>query len=397
MWGFHIDPASGRRNRGAAGVSDHAGGAAACTPWLLRAAALHCVAMSLCRLPEFHRLVLVTEGRLGVFTSKLAASLLRYRAADIVALVDSAAAGRDVREVIPWSPSVPIFSDVDQTLDRQPDALVLGVTPVGGALPDDMRGHVECALRAGVDVVSGMHTFLDTDAELAALAQAGGARIWDLRRPPTERIIAAGRARTTRCRRVLTVGTDGNVGKMVTALELTAAASRRGLDARFLATGQTGIAIAGSGVAVDACVADFAAGAVESLVLDAAACDVCFVEGQGGLGHPGFSPVTLALVHGACPDALVLVHQLGRTHYKAAPDIPLPSLATLIRVYEETATLLHSARVVGVALNTFGCATDKARAEAQRMEADLKLPVVDPVRDGCERLLEAVLSARSPT
>lgn len=342
-------------------------------------------------LPHYRRLLLLTEGRLGVFTSKTAAVLLRYRAPDIVALVDAAAAGRRVADVIPWAPDVPILPTVEAAQPLHPDALFIGIAPVGGALPLEMRAHVSAALALGIDVVSGLHTFLQDDGELARIAVQNGARIHDLRRPPGERCVACGRARSTRARRVLTVGTDCNVGKMVAALELTAAAQRRGLRARFVATGQTGIMVAGDGVAIDACVSDFAAGAVEQLVLANGDADVCFVEGQGSLGHPGFSPVTLALLHGACPDALVLVHEVGRTRYKAPPHDPLPPLPRLIAAYEETAALLHPARVVGVAINAAGQDPTAAARARREIEQELDLPVADVLRDGADTLLGAAL------
>jgi uncharacterized NAD-dependent epimerase/dehydratase family protein len=342
-------------------------------------------------LPPHHRLLLLTEGELGVFSSKTAASLLRYRATDVAGIIDSAVAGKAATDFIPWAAGVPIVPDVTAARDLHPDALVVGVAPVGGALPEAMRSHIRAALQAGLDVISGLHTFLADDPELAALAQSHSARIFDLRRPPAERIIACARALTTRCRRILTVGTDGAVGKMFAALELTAAARTRGLDARFAATGQTGIMIAGRGITVDACVCDFAPGAAEQLVLDAADADVCFIEGQGSIAHPGFSAVTLALVHGTCPDAMVLVHHLGRTHYKGAPHIPLPPLKRLAEAYEHAAGLLHPARVSAVAVNSVGCPDETARAGAREIESELQVPVTDPLRDGCERLLEAVL------
>jgi uncharacterized NAD-dependent epimerase/dehydratase family protein len=342
-------------------------------------------------LPPYRRLLLLTEGQLGVFTSKTAAVVMKYRPRDVVAVIDAPAAGRRLVEFIPWAPEVPILADVARARGLQPDAMFIGIAPVGGALPPGMRAHVRAALEAGIDVVSGLHNFLADDPELAALAAASGAAITDLRRPPADRAVASAKALYTRCRRVLTVGTDCNVGKMVTALELTAATNQRVLDARFLATGQTGIMIAGRGICIDACVADFAAGAAEQLALDAGTSDVCFIEGQGSLGHPGFSGVTLALLHGTCPDALVLVHQLGRAQYKAEPHRELPPIRELILAYERTAALLHPARVAAVALNSIGYPLEEARAAADRLEHELGVPVADPVRDGCDRLLSKLL------
>jgi uncharacterized NAD-dependent epimerase/dehydratase family protein len=343
-------------------------------------------------LPPYHRILLLTEGRLGAFTAKTAATLLRYRPADIVAIVDSTAAGRDVREVIPWAPAVPIVGKVEATLAERPDALFVGVAPPGGELPPAMRRHVESAIEHGLDVVSGLHQFLADDPALAAAADCKGVRLLDLRRPPARRVLACGKARQTRCRRILTVGTDGNVGKMAAALELTAEARRRGLRAEFLATGQSGTMIAGRGIAVDAIASDFAPGAIEELVLSVADADVCFVEGQGSLAHPGFSAVTLALLHGACPDALILVHHAGRTHYSATPEIAIPPLRELRAVYEQVASLLHPARVAGVALNPLGQDERTWRAEARRLEQELRLPVGDVFAGGAERLLDAALA-----
>jgi uncharacterized NAD-dependent epimerase/dehydratase family protein len=342
-------------------------------------------------LPPYHRILLLTEGQLGPFTSKTAASLLRYRPADVIGILDSHAAGQDVRAVIPWSPPLPIVPDIAAARSLAPDALFVGIAPPGGALPSTMHRQIADALAAGIDIVSGLHQFLADNAELATLAATCGTRIFDLRRPPFERVIAAARACSTRCRRVLTVGTDGNVGKMLAALELTAAARRRGLNAEFLATGQTGAMIAGRGVAIDAVVADFAPGAVEELVLSAAGADICFIEGQGSIAHPGFSAVTLALLHGACPDAMILVHHAGRTHYSAAPHLKIPPLAELRAAYESAASLLHPARIVGIALNPLGCNPAAARAEARLLAQELRLPICDPMADGCEPLMDAVV------
>jgi len=341
-------------------------------------------------LPEYHRLLLLTEGRLGVYTSKTAAVLLRYRASDVVGVLDATAAGRNIQEFIPWAPPVPILPDLRSAAHLRPDALVVGIAPVGGALPPEMRPAVLAALQAGIDVISGLHSFLADDPELAEAARRGSARLFDLRRPPPTRVVASAQALTTRCRRVLTVGSDCNVGKMVTALELTLAARQRGRDARFIATGQTGIMVAGQGITIDACIADFAAGAVEQMVLQSADADICFIEGQGSIAHPGFSGVTLALLHGACPQDLVLVHQLGRTRYKAPPHASLPPLKQLIAAYEQLAGFVCPARVAAVALNTLGHAEQEARAAVRELEDELGLPVADPLRDGCRRLLAAL-------
>ncbi len=352
------------------------------------------------RLPDYSRILLLTEGRLGVFTSKTAAALLRYRGEHVVGVIDSVAAGRSLREFIPWAGEQSIFASMaDALLSNRPlgasagrAALFIGIAPTGGALPPEMRRHVVDALAVGLDVVSGLHTFLADDSELANAAARSGARLFDLRRPPAARVVANGRARETRCRRVLTVGSDCNVGKMVAALELTRAARRRGLDARFAATGQTGTMIAGQGVTIDAVVADFVAGAAEQLVLAQRDADVCLIEGQGSLAHPGFSGVTLALLHGCCPDALVFVHHLGRTHFKSAGEFAIPPLRDLFAAYERLSGYLHPARVRAVALNAVDSSEPAYRAAVHALETAFNIPVADPIRDGSDRLLDAVLA-----
>lgn len=342
---------------------------------------------------RYARILLLTEGRLGMFTSKTAAVLLRYRGEHVVGVVDSACAGKKLRDIIPWAPVRPILASVSAAAGLRPDALFIGIHPTGGMLPAELRRGVCDALRAGIDVVSGLHTHLAQDEEFRALAADNGARLVDLRRSPAQRCVATGRARTTRCRRLLTVGTDCNVGKMVTAFELARAAAGRGLDARFVATGQTGIMVVGRGIAVDAVVCDFAAGAIEQLVLEAADGDVCVVEGQGSIGHAGFSGVTLSILHGACPDAMILVHHAGRTHHKSEPRSLLPPLRAQWTAYEQAAALLHPARITGVALNTHGVSEETVRLETQRLEDEFRVPVVDPLREGCESLLSAALEA----
>jgi len=241
--------------------------------------------------------------------------------------------------------------------------------------------------------------FLADDPELAGIAARTGARILDLRRPPARRTVAAARASEVDALVVLTVGSDCNVGKMTAALELTQELARRGARAAFVATGQTGMLIAEGGVAVDAVVSDFAAGAIEELVLAAARdAEVVVVEGQGALHHPGYSGVTLALIAGACPRALVLCHHAGREAIRSAEGaphaIPIPPLAELKRAYEAAAAWVHPARVAGVALNTFELEERAARAACDAAARELSLPATDPVRFGAGPLADAVLALK---
>ena len=342
-------------------------------------------------LSGYRRILLLTGESLGVFTSKTAAVVLRYRGEDVVGVVDSAHAGQPLSQIIPFAPERPIFASVGAALQTAPDTLFIGIHPAGGVLPDNLRADILAAIDAGLDIVSGMHTFLADDPQFSAAAQRSGAKLLDLRRPPGDQRVAAARAKSTQCRRVLTVGSDCNVGKMVTALELTAAARRRSLSAEFIATGQTGMMVSGRGVAVDAIVSDFAAGEIENLVLAADGADLCVIEGQGAIGHPGFSGVTLSILHGACPDAMILVHHAGRTHHRTKTSTPLPPLRQQWEAYERAAALLHPAKIAGVALNTHNCDPVHAQAERDAIAADFGVPVADVFKDGCEELLNAVL------
>lgn len=338
-------------------------------------------------------MLLLTEGRLGVFTSKTAASLLRFRSADVAGIIDSTAAGRDVCAFVPFAPQVPIFASVTDAARIPCDSLYVGVAPVGGVLPDTMRRHVLDALASGLHVVSGLHSFLGDDAEFAQAAAAGGTVIHDLRRPPAERVVASKLAAQCRCRRVLTVGTDCNVGKMFAALRLRDAALARGIDARFAATGQTGIMIDGWGTVIDAVVSDFAAGAAEQLVLHCADSELCIIEGQGSLSHPGFSGVTLSLMHGVCPDALVLVHHLGRTTFSAPPRHAMPEIGALIAAYEAAAELVHPARVVGIAVNSHNTDAAAACEERAALASRFGLPVCDLATEDAGELVTAMMQA----
>ncbi|HET7224348.1 MAG TPA: DUF1611 domain-containing protein, partial [Candidatus Eisenbacteria bacterium] len=298
---------------------------------------------------------------------KTAVGVLRYRARDVAAVIDSTRAGRTAQACVGAGGDVPVVADVAAAAARGARALLIGVAPQGGELPPAWRAMVVDALERGWDVLSGLHQWLAEDPQFAVAAAGGGGRIHDVRRPPAGHPIAAMRAAELDARVALTVGSDCNVGKMTASLELVRALRERGARAAFVATGQTGILIAGRGVAVDAVPADFIAGFAEQLVLEAARdADVVVVEGQGSLTHPGYSGVTLGLMHGACPAALVLCHAVARQRLRVAggPEagIPIPPLPELVALYERAAAWVRPARVAAVALNTLGLDEADARA-----------------------------------
>ena len=339
------------------------------------------------------RYVVLAPGTFASRAAKTAHGVIAYSPDRTVAVVDPDYVGRTVREVVGYLRSdAPIVADVADALPLNPTSLLVGVAPPGGALPVAWRRSIVAALDAGLEVVSGLHDQLAADDEFAAAAQRGGGRIWDVRTPPAVPLFS-GRAYDVGARVILTVGSDCAVGKMTASLELTRAANERGARARFVATGQTGIMIAGGGIAIDRVVADFAPGAAETLVVDnATGADLLFVEGQGGINNPAFAPVTLALLFGAAPDALVLVHLVTRNQIEDF-GTPILSYRALIAAYEGLCATVKPARAVALALNTFGLDEDSARYAIAVARDETGLPVDDVVRFGPHALYDAIAGA----
>jgi uncharacterized NAD-dependent epimerase/dehydratase family protein len=279
-----------------------------------------------------------------------------------------------------------------QAAARGAGSLVIGVAAVGGVLPPHWLPELEAALHAGMDVVSGLHSRLTSFPSLVQAAHRGGAALRDVRH--SDQVFPAGTGARRSGKRVLTVGTDCALGKKYTALALTRSLQARGVAATFRATGQTGIMIAGSGVAVDAVIADFIAGAAEALSPDNAPSHWDVIEGQGALFHPAYAGVTLGLLHGSQPDALVLCHDPSRGTIEGYPNCPIPDLQHAIDRYVEAARLTNrGVRCVGLSINSSTLSDAAWQAYAKELALRLQLPVVDPMRGGVEPLAEALLAA----
>ena len=334
------------------------------------------------------RYLILAEGRSGdAHYGKTARGVIAYGRHPVVALVDSTRAGES-------QSGVPIVAGVEAALDLQPTTALVGVATPGGRFPPEWRTLLRASIEAGLDVENGLHEFLGDDPELSALARERGVELRDLRRPPADLSVPTGENLRHDAHVVLTVGSDCAIGKKTMALELHLEAERRGLRSVFVPTGQTGIAIAGWGIAIDAVVADFLAGAAEWLVVEGARRgDLLWVEGQGSLVHPAYSGVTMGLLHGSAPHALVLCHKAGATETEGFPGHPLPSLRELIDLHERASLPVRRARVVAVALNTAELEKQAARTEIASAASDTGLVADDPVRFGAGRLVEAVLGA----
>jgi uncharacterized NAD-dependent epimerase/dehydratase family protein len=254
------------------------------------------------------------------------------------------------------------------------------------------------AIEAGMDVEAGLHTALATDPELRAAASARGVQVRDLRETPPDLDVPLGPQHRVGARVIHSVGSDCAIGKMSVTLELDRAARERGLASVFVATGQTGIAICGWGVAVDHVIGDYVAGAAERLVREGAARgDLLWIEGQGSLLHPAYSGVTLGLLHGSAPDALLLCHKAGSTAIDGYPQTPIPPLPEVVAAYEAAVGWVRPARVVAIGLNTAGLDDAAARAAVDEAAGQTGLPTDDVVRFGPDRLLDAVLAATGVT
>ncbi|HET8567555.1 MAG TPA: DUF1611 domain-containing protein [Candidatus Limnocylindria bacterium] len=353
-------------------------------------------------MPAEPRVALLAEGQFAPATGKTAIGALRYAPYPIAAVIDSTRAGTDAARHVGVGAGVPVVATLAEARARGASVLLIGTAAAGGRIPDQYRPILSEALRDGIEVWNGLHERVADDPSLAEAARAGGARIRELREPPRDLPVGGHRSRRAGARVALTVGSDAAVGKMTASLELVAALARAGAKAAFVATGQTGIAIAGEGISVDAVVADFIAGAAEKLTCEAAErADWVIVEGQGSLTHPGFSGVTLGLLHGSAPDLMVLCHDTSRRSVKAHAGLPLRPLAEYVRIYEEAAAWSRRpdaprARVVSVALNTSALDERGAREAVAAAARETGLPAADPVREGAagaDRLARALLEA----
>jgi uncharacterized NAD-dependent epimerase/dehydratase family protein len=296
-----------------------------------------------------------------------------------------------------WSlPGCSVTLDLERVAPQQAAArgagsIIVGIAPTGGNLPPHWIAELAAAADAGLDVVSGLHTRLTSFPELVQAAARRGVRLIDVRHSDTSYGAASGRKRSGK--RVLTVGTDCALGKKYTALALAESLRRHGADASFRATGQTGIMISGAGIAIDAVVADFIAGAAEQLSPDNAPDHWDVIEGQGSLFHPAYAGVTLGLLHGSQPDAIVLCHDPSRRTIDEYPDFPIPDLRAAIDDYLRAGRLTNPAvRCVGLSINSSSLSDGECEEYFRHLTAELGLPVCDPVRTGTDVLAAALLA-----
>ncbi|SEW02321.1 DUF1611 domain-containing protein [Natrinema salifodinae] len=325
--------------------------------------------------------------------AKTALGVLRYGDHDVAAVLDRDTAGKRVSDFVSDVQDAPIVAELADLEDEadELDALLIGISPIGGEFDESWRDDVRTALEYGCDVVSGLHYFLAEDEEFARLAEENGCELRDVRNPPEDLTVADGVAGEVDAEVILTVGTDCSVGKMTTTMELARDARQAGFDAAVIPTGQTGIMIEGWGNPIDRVVSDFTAGAVEEMITELGdEYDYLFVEGQGSIVHPAYSPVTLGILHGSMADKLVLCHEAGREAIHGYESFSLPSIPTYVDLYESIAEPVAEGRVVAGALNTAGLDDDAARQAVDEYAETLGAPATDVIRFDTDDVLEAL-------
>lgn len=333
------------------------------------------------------RMVILTEGHSNPHTAKTACSVMRYRPQEVVAVFDSQSLGKSIQELLGVPIDVPFIASLADADDA--NTLLIGIAPPGGRIPDAWRSVVLEAIRRGMDIVSGLHDFLCDDEEFAAAANEYGVQLVDVRKN-NETTIARRVGIREDCYRLHTVGHDCSVGKMVTSIEITEGLKRRNVDAKFIATGQTGIMVSGEGCPVDRVIADFVSGATERLLLDSQHHDVLVFEGQGSLVHPSYSAVTLGILHGCMPHALIMCYEVGREVITGVEHVKIPPLDQIRDLYLTMSNIFERTEFVGVSMNGRRVSAEEAEEEKKRVRELLGLPVCDVFRDGPDELVEAV-------
>ena len=341
------------------------------------------------------RWAVLTDGYLQERNAKTAHGVIRYTRDEVVAVIDHEHVGRSLVNAMPsLRRDAPIVSSMQEALSYHPTSLLLGVATPGGWMPEHWRSWILEAIDAGLEIANGLHMMLQDDDEFVRRAEAGGARLWDVRRPPTDIPLNAGRAIDAPQRIALTVGSDCAVGKMTVSVEVADAGRAAGVETEFVATGQTGILIAGRGIAVDRVISDFTAGSAEKLVLESdPKSEVLIVEGQGGLWHPAYSGVTLSLLHGSAPEVLIFCHHPRRDAIEEPPYTKLPPLDEMIHTYTALGSVVRPCKVACIALNTSGLSPTDAENEIQRTRDETGLPTADVLNGGAPELWSAVQEA----
>ncbi len=338
------------------------------------------------------RIVILAEGKFSPLESKTANQAIRYIPDEVVGIIDSRLVGRTAQDILGFGGKIPILPDLRTSLQKQPDTLLIGIAPTGGRLPDSWRNMILEAIDNKLNIISGLHTILSDNEEFVKRAKVQNVKLIDLRKvDPEYEVVTKGFWKRREAKTILTVGTDCNVGKMTASLELHRECSRRGLKSDFVATGQTGILLSGKGVCVDSIISDYVAGSIEREVEKSTATGANYihVEGQGSLTHQGYSAVTLGLMHGVMPDAMIMVHHAGRRVDDYG--FPLDDVKGKIKLHETMIEPFKRSKVIGIAVNTVMMTSQQADKVTHDLEEQTGLPVADVLTAEVSKLTDALL------
>ncbi|MCB2206278.1 DUF1611 domain-containing protein [bacterium] len=339
------------------------------------------------------RMVLLAEGRLSSIGLRMVIAALLYIPDRIVAVIDSSKERGSTQEAIGFGGDTPIVHSLEEAMEHKPDSMLIGITPLGGMLPESWRTIIHEALDSGLHIVSGLKHRLGDDAEYAALAQKKGLRMYDLHHVTnSHQIRAQGSWRRRNINTILTVGTDSNTGKMTTALMLYRDMLKRGMNVAMIGTGPTGILISGRGVSCEDIPSDFLSGAIE-FEIDRAAnegYEYAIIEGQGALSNCGNSPIALGLLHGAMPDAMILCHQPSRE--ADGYGLPLPSIEDSIRLHEQMIGVFKQANVVAIGLNSMDLNKEDYRVTVSELQQRTGLLALDTMRETPSKMVDTLLA-----
>ena len=342
-------------------------------------------------LKPHQRVALYMEGYIHTEYVKMGLGVMRYLQNPIVGIIDSNHAGRNINQEYTIDRDIPIYKKLDQVIDQGAEVLILGIAPSGGKIPDTWHSVIQEALDSGLSIINGLHDSLGPS--FSDHIQNPTQWIWDVRVPQFTPNIASGRAAKLTNKRLLMIGTDMACGKMTAGLEIYRWAQNNKIDTAFVATGQIGITLMGSGIPLDALKVDHACGAVEQMVVNNSERSLVVVEGQGSLLHPG-SAATLPLMRGTCPTHMILCHRADKTTLRNPESIKIPDLRDFITLNESLASVAGTygnPKVVGIALNTVNLPEKEAKKYIINLESEFKIPVTDVLRFGVEKIVKDFL------
>lgn len=338
------------------------------------------------------KVIILAEEKFSPLESKTANAAIIYLTNQVLAVIDSTQANKTSQDVLGYGGSIPVLKSIEEGLKLKPTALLIGIAPPGGRLPESWKQMIRTSLENGLNIYSGLHTILNDDEEFKNLAKKYNCKITDWRKIPERyEVVTNGNYLTRNAKTILSVGVDCNIGKMTTTLQIYHDFLKKGFRADFIGTGQTGIMISGKGIAVDSIISDYIAGGIELCIdeSDKLGFDFIFVEGQGALTHHGYSGVTMGLIHGTMPDAMILCHQPTRKvdNY----NLSLPSLKKLIDLHEGIVKFFKETKIVGVGLNSIGLSDEESMRVADEIQKETGLPTIDTFRFGAEKISNALL------